>query len=540
MRLKIYALVFILSLCFCSVAAAEAELGLDVRFPYAPGSDKGQEVVTNAELPLYIVTEKYAAPQMSLQLQIQLPPGMEAVKMQGWEAEITPKGLLLKRNVDLGERYEAFFDLLQLKATTALPQGEQQLLITLRTEAGLTTKTVNFEHVYNPLRQEQSGGAAPTKSWYINRMILPVNEQGAKDERAAGNTIYMKDADLEGLRNRIMGVGGVSWANFYTNPGAYFLLDIANPFKEQKQLKFYTQLLNRQTGEEINGLSLVSKEDSEMAAANQVLSLDGRKNQVFIIPLYLDPTQIIGGEYNIRLIATDGAVTQVQDVPINITKERKNLYYVLGATILCAVLLLLNIRRLNRLTGRLGAKAAITTALFAAVAFGGIVVPTTILGDVLHVILGPFSVLVSGLLTEVLLYLLLVALLTIVPKPGVAALMLILKWLLSALVFGRVSPIGLGILAVSVVILESVLYLSGFYKHQQPGKAYQIIFVVLLGLADAVMTYINMELMMFFYRLYYASWYMALLVVINGFFYTALGAYLGLRIGKKLRQVTGE
>ena len=261
---------------------------------------------------------------------------------------------------------------------------------------------------------------------------------------------------------------------------------------------------------------------------------------MFIVPVYLDPTIVMDGSYSIRLSVSDDITTKTQDVPISITKERKNLPYVLTATMICIGMLVWRIYRLKNIVGDMGAKPAITIALFAAISFGGIVVPTTVLGDVLHVILGPFSGFISGLLTQLLLYMLIVSLLVVCPRPGVVTLMLGLKWLLGALVFGRVSPIGFSILAVNIVFLELMIWLSGFYATKSFSKQKIILIAVILGVGDAISTYINLELLMFFYRLYYADWYIALLVIINGFSYTAIGSVLGIKIGERLRQVTGE
>ena len=134
--------------------------------------------------------------------------------------------------------------------------------------------------------------------------------------------------------------------------------------------------------------------------------------------------------------------------------------------------------------------------LFAALAFGGITLPTTLLGDLLHVFLGPFSGLVTGVLSGVLQYLLIVSLLTLFREPGVLALMFFVKYMLSGLMFGHFTPLGALSTCVSVIVLEAVLYLCGFYKVQQLDKRYMLFVAVLLGLADAAVTFINLEQMM--------------------------------------------
>ena len=113
-------------------------------------------------------------------------------------------------------------------------------------------------------------------------------------------------------------------------------------------------------------------------------------------------------------------------------------------------------------------------ALFAALAFGGITLPTTLIGDLLHVFLGPFSGLVTGILSGMLLYLLVVALLVLFRAPGVLTLMYFVKYMLAGLMFGHFTPLGLLSMCVNVAILEALLYLSGFYRKAVLSKGYML------------------------------------------------------------------
>ena len=49
----------------------------------------------------------------------------------------------------------------------------------------------------------------------------------------------------------------------------------------------------------------------------------------------------------------------------------------------------------------------------------------------------------------------------------------------------------------------------------------------------------NMEQLMFFYRLYYADWFIGLYMLMNGLLYSTLGSWMGYRIGSRLKQVMG-
>lgn len=114
-----------------------------------------------------------------------------------------------------------------------------------------------------------------------------------------------------------------------------------------------------------------------------------------------------------------------------------------------------------------------------------------------------------------------------------------MRWLLSAILFGRVTLVGILICSVSIVVLEFVLWVWGFFKKEVITEQYAVLIAVMIGIADAFITFINMQQMMFFYRLYYANWFIALYMLVNGILYSSIGAWMGYRMGEKLKQVMG-
>jgi len=61
--------------------------------------------------------------------------------------------------------------------------------------------------------------------------------------------------------------------------------------------------------------------------------------------------------------------------------------------------------------------------------------------------------------------------------------------------------------------------------------------ILALALADALNTAISLLLHMTFFRLFFPGWYIWLSVVVKGFFYTLIGAWLGVSVGQTLRRV---
>lgn len=249
---------------------------------------------------------------------------------------------------------------------------------------------------------------------------------------------------------------------------------------------------------------------------------------------------MLEGDYSLRVTVSGNGQEKVQEVPLTIAKKHNLGLLAVGFSFICLLAVLAFSYKLKGCIYRIGARGAITVALFAALAFGGITLPTTLIGDLLHVFLGPFSGLVTGILSGMLLYLLVVALLVLFRAPGVLTLMYFVKYMLAGLMFGHFTPLGLLSMCVNVAILETLLYLSGFYRRQELGKGYMLFICLLMGVGDALVTFVNMEQMMFFYRLYYADWYLALYMLVNGLVYSSIGAWLGAKTGSKLQQVMGE
>ena len=337
----------------------------------------------------------------------------------------------------------------------------------------------------------------------------------------------------------------------FNHPATHVLLEMRNPQQDIRVLKFKAELVNRITGEIIPGLCTANltadeseqgwaESSSESTETTALISLEGKKVQNFVLPIFIDYLKVLEGDYNLRVTLTGNGQEKVQETPLTITQKHSLGLFAVGFAISCLVAVCVLCRKIKSCIYNIGAKGAITVALFSAIAFGGITLPTTILGDLFHIFLGPFSGLVTGLLNGALQYLLIVSLLVLLRKPGVLSLMFLVKFMLSCLIFGHFSPIGVLSCAVYIVVLELTLYLCGFYKLDHSKN--KVIFFVsfCLGLADAFITFINLEQMMFFYRLYYADWYLALYMLVNGLLYSSVGSWFGYKTGLKLRQVMGE
>ena len=555
--------IFSISLLLCFFALCQTVLAgginLEAVFPYSLEHKNINRTNGNATNPLFINIESFDSPEpQNVKVEIMLPQGLIFIGDELWQEIKSEAGSVIQREWILPPDYGQNFDLIYLKADNSLAAGNHEIIVKVSSENWQKNSIITFTHENETksnlpvLINEQS--LMPDKSkynWYIQSITLPVDNFGTKDDRVKDGTIYIRDTALESFRNRMTGDGATNWSAVFNHPAAHLLLEMRNPQQDTRILKFKAELIDKLTGKPAIGLCTSSQSDNETEhgwagqsgiedASTAMISLDGKKSQTFILPLYVDYFRAVEGEYNLRVTVFGNGQQKIQEVPITIAKKRSMGLFAVGFSFLCFLIVCLNAQNLKKCIFNIGAKGAITIALFAAVAFGSIVVPTTLLGDVLHVVLGPFSGLVTGVLNGILLYLLVMALLVIYRKPGIVTLMFLVKWMLAGLMFGRFTPLGILSYMVYIVVLESVLYISGFYNKRDLTSGYVLFVSLAIGMADAFITMINLEQLMFFYRLYYADWYIGLYMLINGLVYSSVGTWLGYKVGIKLQQVMGE
>ncbi|MGI6263266.1 MAG: hypothetical protein ACOYKB_05380 [Succiniclasticum sp.] len=510
-------------------------------------------------LPLYVdLTCTDVPSEQSSVLTVTVPEGFVLLPKQGWRLSADRRQAVTAWQ--LPAAYGRSFDLLYIHALEGTVSGEKKIQVRLALtgpEKGEEDRTVTF--FYDAAYTMEDGDPRPAVgnkadskkfNWYIQSVTLPVDNQGRRDDRARENVLYIRDAVWENFRNRMTGDKNNGYAVIFSHPTTFFLLDMRNPQRDIRMLKCRVRLYDK-NGKAVPGLMTAGRSDHESGGGwagetgtkeetTALLSLDGQKSQTFILPLYIDPLQALEGEYRLRFIVEGNGQEKVTEVPVLMDKKHSLGLFAVAFSFACVLVTLLYLRSTVRCIRTIGARGAITVSLFAAVSFGGITLPTTILGDVVHAFLGPFSTFVTGILSGVLQYLLIMALLMLYRKPGVLPLMFLVKFFLNGIFFGRFTPLSILSVSVYIAILETLSRASGFYRTERPGKAYVLFVVILLGIGDALIGFINLEQMMFFYRLYYADWYIILYMLVNGVFYSSIGAWIGYRTGQKLQQIAGE
>lgn len=182
----------------------------------------------------------------------------------------------------------------------------------------------------------------------------------------------------------------------------------------------------------------------------------------------------------------------------------------------------------------------ITISLFTAVKFSIVDVPWFVFGDVVRALfgpLGPFMHLFTGIFWDIINALFLVALIWLIPKPGVVIISSVIRIALSSIVFGSFNPISILLMLSYAALAEFFLYIFGFTSDRKMGTAQTFALIAFIfAIKHVYSTYTFYYIWMYMYRLFYPDWYINMNAVISAI-YSALGAIVGVKLGEKLRRV---
>ncbi len=477
-------------------------------------------------------------------LRLYLPQGITPQRSEGWSCEaLSQGGLLLSRNVEITDGYGQWFDLLTLDLAQDLPEGDVAFIF----QAGTLQRTCTLQI---------TGQRHALQTPVIRKISLPLDKDGRRDERQAEGTLALRDRRADGYKNLLLGKGASNQELEALHPLAYVGVEIENPGGHQTAAQLTIRLLDKNSGAILPGLLTPGstgdeKESNGVSEANEglcaLISLSGEPKQRLILPVYADERLLSGGAYLLEATLDDanGEIHQLRQ-PVELIRQNPTVLLMaltIAMSFFGAALCLL--RRLPAMLRSWKSRRLVTTALFGAAVFVTVNVPTTLLGDFFHILLGPFSFLLTGLFSGSVFYLLLLALVIQVPRPGVIALLFLIRLLLGMLAFGHVSPLIFLSYALQALLLECAFRFARVYPEKGGafcghGIRQEVLLALFCAAADCIATYGSLQLSAWLHRLYYADWYIALLLVINGFCYTICGVFGGLRLGRYLAQVGGD
>jgi hypothetical protein len=287
--------------------------------------------------------------------------------------------------------------------------------------------------------------------------------------------------------------------------------------------------------------------EAETGAVRALLRVPAGGAAVAALPIYLDEGALPEGEGAllqqavVELRALGGpALLHSARRPFALARgstwASAGLALALGAGAAGALLIALRLRAWLRLPTATLMTIALFSSLSLIVSAGARLFATGLAS-----LLGPLSVLVSGLVDDVLRVTLLATLLMLCPRRGVAALHALVGWLLGGVVLGDFSPTDVILVGGRALWLELGAALSGLSAGPawtQGGRLSRWLRLSLgLGLAQLGASAAGVALHTTLYRLFMADWYVILVLAGPGFLYVALAAALSLPFAEALRRV---
>ncbi len=529
-------------------AASGNSLLVSLDIPYSLGVRR-TTFAPGETIRAIINMESTATEEREIPVEIRLPAGIAPTGDNSrWQVIRQEEGWLLRRNIALADSYGQWFDLLTLGVADDLTLGAHKITI----RAGEQTREKILQAA------SLASGVSTRQPPVFERIVLPLDKDGRQDEKQSGNAIVLRDRSLDYYKNILRGKGAANLEIEAIHPVTHMGLDFSNPAGQQKLVLVEAELLDRNSRRHIPGLYTPgSNSDNDGAGAmadkqerlTAFVALNGETQQRLQLPIYADESLLTEGEYLLRVTVEDGAA-QVWSKEIPVTMVKKNLRGMLTlgvALVLLLVFLVIGGKRLPAVLAAMKTRRLITVALFGTCAFAVVNVPSTLLNDFFHIFLGPFAFVLTGMFSGVMLYMLTGALITLIPLQGVVSLMAAIRLLLGMVAFGHMSPIVFLSYGINAFLLEGALALSGFTSRtlaDVPPAGFSLrrlaILALACALADTAATYVTLQGMSVLYRLYYADWYIYLVMAVNGFLYTMIGAGCGLLLGSRLADVGGD
>ena len=518
-------------------AAIESDLG------NASGNDQKALVLHESEMTATVLVTNGNVPT-TFDLELCLPSTVTAVRFPAdWKRQTMDAKTCLSTTSRLGVASEVWYREFVLRTSKANQSDRQEVsgIVRFTTDAGQTWE----QQATVQLRIATISEIAEHLS--IESIQMPTDAIGMADPKQREDTIYYPRPLFSWLRT--------PQTNAF-EPTTYQTVRLRNSREETIHVVVSSTNTNAKSGEDISFLAPPETTNGGMNRSVAFASLPGGTVTEIPLPIYFHPiylkqgktAQAIPGEYKrditVKVWGSDATILREQRPLHLIVPNQQALLVSLLAIISSCLGFAVVLRFHERLFAGFTTKHLIVIALFSTTVFVAVMVPSTLFLNLVRAIFGPVSVLLTGLINETLYYALLTALLIYIsgdPRnaettnqgrvkgSGVILLVSAVRLLLGGVTFGLFTPMAIVYTGTSVLLLE-----TGFLLVQ---KRSLLVWAVVLGICDALSVYVDFQLSILFYRLFYADWYIVLRILIEGFVYTFIGVLLGARLGRGLWRV---
>ena len=163
-------------------------------------------------------------------------------------------------------------------------------------------------------------------------------------------------------------------------------------------------------------------------------------------------------------------------------------------------------------------------------------------GLFMAIFLGPFSTMLTTGIDYLFRYPLIITVLFVSPRVGTYTLFSTTAWLLSGLSTGSFGLMDILFLTSRVFFMESLLYLVGITRKkcdwkQQTMLQQQIRFGIALSISGFLYGATGLALHVSLYRLYYADWYIMMMLLGPGFLYIWVATWISVPFARSIEKV---
>ena len=539
---------------------------LSHEIPYGQG--KSGWVCENSTVSGLLRVESRYPGKIEVDYQLQIPTPLVLQKISpDMSVEKNSAGLKLKANFLLTTKGDQWFRVIEIHLPLmaqgvaengSVPLTAQAVIHGVSEQAAIhgvsdgqswfTQKTISLKVLNERILQESLG---------VTDFAIPADEQGLPQKNLKKNTILLQTESL--LARWLSGEHHED-----PTPATYAAVGINSKLEDTVNLLAKLDFLDPQTRLKVAGFDPVLPQGHEGLGRGgdgvyQMVCLSPRGQQKVVLPIYAQDGMALPGHYLARLslkhFGTDSTICQY-DYPIEVSSPQWGPLIITLFSLAAAMGMILLIYLKRKYFLRLKTRELITIALFGTIIFAVVNVPGTLLWRFAHIFLGPFSFLITGFFHEIIFYMLLTSLVVLIPKPGAITLVIIIKSLMSDLLFGGFSATSFLNMGVAALILETAYYLCGLTRnaieddrakatdqsrYRRHGIAPRTVWItaVVCGLGDVLISYVNFNIFMLLYRLYYATWYIAVYLLVSGFLYTFIAVPLGFTLSRRLSIIGG-
>lgn len=535
---------------------SEAKLTLD-----APASKA--LVVQGSEMTATVIVTNGNTPT-TFDVSLCLPSTLAVVRLPlGWKTETTGAETCLSTSGTFRVASEVWYREFVIKIPEFLAEGEtresgeaQKISGTVQFKKTTDTEIGETWEQTAEVQLRIASVSEIAEHLSIESIEMPTDAAGIADPRRRADTIYRQRPLFSWLER--FGVTTPSYKIDAFAPIAYQTVVIRN--QSQETIHTVVSSINRdaKSRETVRFLAPPDAVNAGTDRSISFASLPGGEVTAIPLPIYFHPQFAIAGEYErdiaVKVWGSDATILREQR-PLSLIVPNRHALFVSAIAIMASCIGLGVLLRFHqRFFARFTTKQLIVIALFGTTVFVAVTVPSTLFLNLIGALLGPASVLLSGLINETLYYALLTALLIYIngapgrerrerdnqvpdeshyhepsARGGVILLVSAVRLLLGGVTFGLFTPVTIIYIGTSVLLLE-----TGFLLVQRRGL---LTWALVLGICDAVAVYVDFQLSILFYRLFYADWYIVLRIVVEGFAYTFIGVLLGARLGRGLWRV---